>query len=90
MANDVTANPMVLDTAGVTVLWPYKAKVLHFEFANYAAVGNACVIQGTDGKIKWSVTGASDLSEVRSAKVGWINGIVLSTLTAGKCLVYID
>jgi len=87
--NDISANPMVLDTPGATVLWPYSMKVEHYEFVNYAAQGNQAIIQGFDGKIKWSVTGTSDLQEVRSAKVGWVNGLVLSTLSAGKVLVYI-
>lgn len=89
MANDVSSTPMVLDTPGATVLWPAQLNVEHFEFVNYAAQGNQVVIQGIDGKIKWSVTGAADLQEVRSGKVKWINGLVLSTLSAGKVLVYL-
>jgi len=88
--NDVSANPWVLDTPGPALLWPAQVKVEHFEFVNYAAQGNQAIIQGFDGKIKWSVTGAADLEEVRSAKVGWINGLVMPTLQGGgKILVYI-
>ena len=90
MANDLTTNPFVLATAGATVLWPTKLKVSHFEFVNYTAQSSAAIIQGTDGKIKWSATGDSGLEPVSSHKIGWINGLVLSTLDAGKLLVYVE
>jgi hypothetical protein len=90
MANDVSANPMILDSAGSTVLWPTKVKVASFVFANYSSQASAAIIQGTDGKIKWSATGDPGLEPVSSHKAGWINGLVLSTLDDGQVLVYVE
>jgi hypothetical protein len=90
MANDISSNPMILDTQGSTNLWPAKLKVSHFAFSNYAAQASAVIIQGSDGKVKWSATGASDLEPVTSHKVGWITGLVPSTITDGKVEVYVE
>jgi len=90
MANDVSSNPMVLDTPGPAILWPAKVKVNHFEFHGYASQASRAIIEGTDGKVKWSATGNSDLSPVVSQHAGWINGIVLDTLDDGKVLVFIE
>ena len=89
-SNDVSANPMILASPGAAVLWPTKIKVSSFVFANYSSQSSAAIIQGTDGKIKWSATGDAGLEPVASHKAGWINGLVLSTLDAGQVLVYIE
>lgn len=90
MANDVSANPMVLDTPGSTVLWPANIKVAHFEFHGYASQASRAIIKGIDGKIKWSASGNADLSPVIAQRNGWIHGLVLDTLDDGKVLVYIE
>ena len=89
-SNDISTNPMILQVASATVLWPTKLKVSHFEFSNYSAQSSAAIIQGADGKVKWSATGDSGLEPVSSHKVGWINGLVLSTLDDGQVAVYIE
>lgn len=90
MSNDVSSNPMVLDTAGTTVLFPTKLKISHFEFVEYTTKTHTAIIQGTDGKVKWSAIGETDLDPISSHKIGWITGLVLSTLGSGRVLVYIE
>jgi hypothetical protein len=105
MANDVSGRPWVFDTASPgSIVWPPppaggwpssftpdgKIDVDHFEYAGYGAQGNQIILKDKNGKIVWFATGAADLEEVRSGKVGWINGLIVDTLQGnGKCLVYL-
>jgi hypothetical protein len=91
VANDVSSNPWILDTAGtVPVLGKSNINVEHFELVGYAADTDTCQIKNGAGKIIWEANGAADLSEVRSGKIGWIQGgLFLSQVTAGKVRVYI-
>lgn len=95
MANDISGRQWLLDTplafgnAG-SVLWKGNVKVAHFEFSKYAAQGNKAIIKDQNGKVVWSVTGSADLSEIRSSKVGWVNGLCLDTLDSGVVIVYTE
>jgi hypothetical protein len=66
-------------------------KVAHFEFSGYTASAVATVAD-RNGNIVWNATAASDLEEVRSAKVGWINGLqnISASQNGGKILVYFE
>lgn len=91
MANSLGSNPWVIDTPGATILCSTEVKVNHFEFAKYAAQNNVCTIQDRNGKAIWDVTGAGDFEEVRSGKVGWVQGIAVVTLQGnGVCRIYFD
>jgi len=90
MANDVSSNPMVFDTAGASVVWPYMTKVYHFEYSGYGTQGNVAIIKNRNGKVVCQMTGASDLEEVRSGNIGWIEGIIVDTLQGnGIVLAYL-
>jgi len=91
MANLLNSMPWTIDTPGASVLYKTPIKVAHFEFSLYAAQGNEVIVQDQTGKQVWSATGAADLEEVRSAKVGWINGLIVPTLQGGGVLtIYIE
>jgi hypothetical protein len=105
MANDVSANPMFLDTplayapptsltpvvVNPTVIFPSNVKVNHFEYVGYAAQGNLAIVKDRNGKLVSKMTGAADLEEVRTSKVGWISGLCLDTCQGGGAvLVYLD
>lgn len=92
MANDVSGRQWRLDTpvafGGLnSLIWNGNAKIEHFEFTGYAAQGNQAIVKDRNGKIVWQASGAADLEEVRSGKVGWVNGIVLDTCTGGGIVV---
>ena len=91
MANILTSNPWILDGSSLTtVLVKTWIEVEHFEFSGYTGTTTAAAtIADKNGKIVWQATGASDGEEVRSAKVGWIEGLQELTHTSGKVLVYI-
>jgi hypothetical protein len=96
MANDLSARQWHLDTPLAfgnpgAVLWPGNIKVAHMEYTDYSAQGNQAIVKDRNGKIVWAPTGAADLEEVRTAKVGWVNGIVLDTCQGGGYVtVYIE
>lgn len=96
MANDLSGRqwhldtPIAFGTAGA-LLWPANAKIAHFEFAGYGAQGNLVILKDRNGKIIWQASGAADLSEVKSQKVGWINGLVADTIQGnGIVTVYVE
>ena len=94
MANDLSSRQWRLDTplafgAAGAVLFQSGILVEHFEFSGYAAQGNQAIIKNRNGKIVWQATGASDLEEVRSGKVGWVDGLCLDTLDSGLVIAYI-
>jgi hypothetical protein len=91
VANDLTSNPWVVDTASATVIFKHNIKVRHMEYSLYGAQPNQCIVKDQTGKVVWSATGAADLSEVRSGNIGWINGLAVPTLDGGGILrLYFD
>lgn len=95
MANDLSSRQWRLDTPLAfgqqgAVLWRANVNVEHFEFSGYTTLGNLAIIKDLNGKVVWQATGTSDLQEVRSAKIGWISGLVLDTLQgSGIVVVYL-
>ena len=93
MANDMSRNPWVLDNVGTvwgTTAQPLPVEIIQIEFAGYNVNTDACVIQDLDSKVIWQGDGASDLSTVRSGKIGTVHkGVKLTTLTAGKVFIYV-
>lgn len=91
MADQLSGNPWVLDgTTKNAVLVSTWIQVEHFEFADYTA-GASVTLADRNGRIVWNATATSDLQEVRSAKVGWINGLqnLSSAQNSGTILVYL-
>jgi hypothetical protein len=88
MANDLSARqwhldtPLAFGTPGA-ILWTGNIKVAHMEFSGYSAQGNLAIVKDRNGKVVWQASGASDLEEVRSQKMGWVNGLVLDTCQGG-------
>lgn len=89
MANNITGRVWTLDTVGV--VHGGMVKVKSFSFVNYAADTDVAAILDRIGRVIWTVNGASDLTPVDSGdQIGWIEGITLSTLSAGAVLVYLE
>lgn len=90
MANDLSSRQWRLDTPSPgTVLWRGNIYIKQVEFSNYAAQGNQAILKDANGKTVWSATGEGDLSPVRLGDIGWVNGLILDTLTAGLVTVYV-
>lgn len=89
MANDLTGRPWVVDTPGATVLWRSWIKAENIEFSGYAADTDTAVVQDMHGKEVAQFNGAADLSPQFSSKLGWFQGLIVPTLTAGKIKIFI-
>lgn len=90
MANQLGTNPWVIDTPGAAVLFSTDVKSAHFEWTNYTATTDVCVVKDRFGKIIWSVTADSDLGLVESYKIHWVHGIAVTSLTSGVLRVYFE
>ena len=76
-------------TGTASVHFPDEVNVKHIEFVSYTADAHTAVLQDTNGNVIWETNGKSDLSNVVSQHVSWVQGLKLTTLDAGKILVYI-
>ena len=94
MPNDVSSRQWRLDTpvpfgSANALIWPGNVLVLQAEFMNYAAATDNAIIKDRNGKTVWSPTAAADKSPVRLGRIGWVEGIVLDTLSSGLIVLYI-
>jgi hypothetical protein len=93
MANDLSSRQWRLDTPlayGNTgaILWPSNIWVRQVAWEGYVASATA-VLKDRNGKVVWSPTAAGDLSPIRANDMGWVEGLVLDTLTSGLVTLYI-
>lgn len=88
-ANQVAENPMTLDTPGT--IFTKHMKINNIEFVNYTAVGDKVVLTNINGKNLWDATGTTTGAVVRSGHLGWVNGLILVSLTGpGLIKVYFE
>lgn len=92
MANLLAQNPWVLDGTGAgSVLVKNQIKIKHFEYVGYASgLTSIATLTNALGDTLWSTTGTTDGVNQRSGTVGWVQGLILVSITDGKILVYFD
>jgi len=96
VANDVSSNPIRLDTSGASVLWPVMTKIVNIVWTNYTP-GTALVatVQDSNGKdlLNAAIPSAQTImTPIQTGFVGWVRGLKLTTLSGtgpGEVLVYI-
>jgi hypothetical protein len=95
MANDLTKNPWVIDTAATTAIWTGPVHINRMEFLPGASGDDLVVTDKNSGAI-WSVTnavtgGRAGLETIDLRGVPPYQGMIVSTLTSGSYLyVYLD
>jgi hypothetical protein len=95
MANDLSSRQWRLDTprsftlGPSSILWETTVFVKNIEFTGYTSQASQCVVKDRTGRTVWSGTGSTTLAPIRTGEIGWLNGLVLDTLTNGLCVVYI-
>lgn len=97
MANDLTTRQWKLDTATAystpnAILWSGNVYIKSMNWANSGAGPQSAVVKDRNGKIVWSpatLAAETDTADIRLGDIGWVEGIVLDTLTAGQIFVYI-
>lgn len=95
--NDLSSRQWKLDTptafGGVgALLWPGNVYVKSLYWANPGAAPQSLIVKDKNGKIVWApstITGETDEADIRLNDIGWVEGFVLDTLTAGQLIVYI-
>jgi len=92
VANNIAGRPWILDTAAPgVIIWPSWMRIAQFSFIGYAAQGNKCVINDRNGQLVWQASGAADLRDQPSFKIGWVQGMIVQQIDGGgKVLVYIE
>ena len=92
MANQVTGNPWIIDTASGSAILTSMAQVRSFRWTGGTTAGHSCVVQDQNGKVVWDsfANGANFLDEkVFEERHGrTVNGLIVPTLGSGK--LYID
>ena len=90
MANSVGTRPIILDTVTADPVLDHWIKVSAFQFDTYDADADTAVVVDTDDNIVWQANGHDDLSPVSLQAPRWINGLRLSSISAGVVRVYLD
>lgn len=92
MANKLAQNPMYVDTPSNVPIVNGAYKIKHIEFVGYAADTDSAIVTNLNGNVITELLGASAGGDgvVRTGNIGWVDGIIVPTLTAGAVLIFFD
>lgn len=93
MANDLTTNPWVIDTASATALTAERMRIVSIRWVGATDAGHTAVLTNAAGKVVWAGNaGSADHSE-ESHPAGYRRegfntvGLVAPTLGSGKLYI---
>ena len=90
MANDLGANPWVIDTPGASVLFKHEIRITQLAFCEYTTgPTDQVIVEDQNGHLVWEANGNTDKDMMKGFDCGWVNGLIVPTLTSGKLLIYI-
>ena len=88
MANVIGPRQWNLDTAHLTnVVYQGMVKICNIQWVGYTNDTDVAILQDRNGNTVWRGNGATDLSPVETSFVGWVSGIILNTLDAGRLII---
>lgn len=90
MANSLTGRQWFLDTPGATVLWQGNAKIKNVIFSNYTGAADVAVLTDVSGRVVCSLSGNADFAPIVANDVGWVDGLIMPTLTTGNVIVTVE
>lgn len=90
MSNQLAAKPWVVDTASATAITTQYLKICEIEWVGYDAASHTVVVTDKNGNEVWRALGNSDKTPVISRVIGWVEGLIVSTLDSGKLLITIE
>jgi len=98
MANQLAANPWLIDTPSATPLFLGTMHNTQIEYIDYTADTDIVEIQDRDGRVVAVLNGAVDLRTVRTGRIGWIYGLKVpitdslarANMPHGRILVYFE
>jgi hypothetical protein len=86
MANSITGNPWYIDSTGTLITQRFK---LDGGIWNDAASGDLLVLTDNTGRIVLSAKFPTNLEPVTIPKVGWVNGLICTTIGGGNVTIYV-
>ncbi len=92
MSNDLTDNPLIVDTSAATVLVTNHIKVKGVRWvAETTSAGDVAEVKDADGNVKWAsvVAVAANHSEADLIEEWW-DGLIVSELDSGTLYVYLS
>lgn len=95
MANSLLQNPLVIDTAGATVLLPGPIRIAGVKVVGLTTSGHSCVIADSDGTTARTVyehvitTSLNVGGSYEPINVMCKRGIAVTTLSSGKVYIYL-
>lgn len=92
MANHLAQNPMSIDTPSPNPIVTGAYKIRHIEFVGFAANTDSAIVENGNGRVITEMLGASAGGDgvVRTGNIGWVDGIIVPTLTAGVVLIFFE
>jgi hypothetical protein len=97
MANQLTGNPLILDTAAATVLTntAFRVSSIKWTVDNGGADNDTCVLTDKNGVVKYEeilnivTSGPVQAPQMVFPVPVLFDGLVCLTLSGGKCYVYL-
>lgn len=92
MANKLAQNPMNIDTPSPNPIVQTEYKIRHIEFVGFAADTDSAIVTNKYGQIITEMLGATAGGDgvVRTGNIGWVDGIIVPTLTSGMVLIFFE
>lgn len=96
MANDITGNPLVIDTASASVITSYVFTAWAIRWVNGTTAGHTISVQDKNSKIKYATVASaanyveeSHLISPKSESLVF-DGLLVPTLASGTIYIYVD
>ena len=93
MANDITFNPIIVDTASSTAVTTKTFVAIMLRWVGATTAGHTASVQDTNGKVRWAseATGANYVEETHfDGKPMIFEGLKVPTLGSGTVYIYVS
>lgn len=95
MANDLTNNPLVVDTAdaGAILNNPVRITAIVWDSGTSGAAGDRAIVKDKNSKLKWSATLGVAKDTRNSPEFSpslYSHGLIVPTLSNGTLLIYLE
>lgn len=91
MANDVTSNPIIIDTAAATALTSYAFTATKIRWVGATTAGHQAIVQNGNGIVKFSAeaVGANYTESEHFDPPLIFSGLIVPTLSSGTIYIYV-
>ena len=89
MANDLTQDPLIIDTAGAGAVVPAPARIYGFKYVA-TGVGSVTVKDAVSGHVIWeNAAAAAAVSPLDIVKLSVKGGVAVTAITAARLYIYL-